>query len=36
MEQEMTAGEWGDEANHVLGMLLRGDVPEEIDEEGAR
>jgi glycogen operon protein len=31
---EMTAGDWGDEANHVLGMLLRGEAPEEIDERG--
>ncbi len=31
---EMTAGDWSDEANHVLGMLLRGEAPEEIDERG--
>jgi glycogen operon protein len=31
---EMTAGEWSDESNHVLGMLLRGEAPEELDERG--
>jgi isoamylase len=32
--QEMTADDWKDEANHVLGMLIRGEAPEEIDERG--
>ena len=31
---EMRAQDWSDEANHVLGMLLRGEAPEEIDERG--
>ena len=32
--QEMTGDDWGDEGNHVLGMLIRGEAPEEIDERG--
>ncbi len=31
---EMRAEDWSDEANHVLGMLLRGEAPEEMDERG--
>jgi isoamylase len=32
--QEMTADDWSDEANHVIGMLIRGEAPEEVDERG--
>ena len=32
--QEMTADDWRDESNHVLGMLIRGEVPDEVDERG--
>jgi isoamylase len=31
---EMTDANWSDESNHVLGMLIRGEVPEETDEQG--
>ena len=31
---EMTDEDWSDESNHVLGMLIRGEVPEETDERG--
>jgi isoamylase len=34
--QEMTPAEWEDPANHVLGMLVRGDASEETDEHGRR
>ena len=26
--------DWSDESNHVLGMLIRGEEPEETDERG--
>jgi len=32
--QEMTADDWADETNHVLGMLIRGDVGQEMDQRG--
>ncbi len=32
--QEMTGEAWSDETNHVLGMLIRGEPPEETDEQG--
>ncbi len=32
--QEMAADDWRDESNHVLGMLIRGEAPEEVDERG--
>ena len=32
--QEMTADDWTDQGNHVLGMLIRGEAPEEVDERG--
>jgi glycogen operon protein len=32
--QEMSAAEWEDPGNHVLGMLIRGDATDEIDERG--
>jgi glycogen operon protein len=31
---EMTADDWRDEINHVLGMLMRGEAVEEMDERG--
>ena len=31
---EMKHEDWSDESNHVLGMLIRGEVPEETDERG--
>jgi isoamylase len=34
--QEMTAAEWEDGGNHVLGMLIRGEATDEIDERGRR
>jgi isoamylase len=34
--QEMTADEWNDAGNHVLGMLIRGGATDEIDERGRR
>jgi isoamylase len=33
---EMTRHEWNDGANHVLGMLIRGEATDEIDERGRR
>lgn len=30
--QEMTVDDWSDETNHVLGMLIRGEAPEEVDQ----
>jgi isoamylase len=30
----MTADDWTDQGNHVLGMLVRGEAPEEVDERG--
>jgi isoamylase len=32
--REMTAEDWADETNHVLGMLIRGDVGEEVKQQG--
>jgi isoamylase len=32
--REMTAEDWSDHGNHVLGMLIRGEAPEEVDERG--
>ncbi len=32
--QEMTAGDWSDESNHVLGMLMLGEASQEVDERG--
>ncbi|HKH82564.1 MAG TPA: glycogen debranching protein GlgX [Gemmatimonadales bacterium] len=32
--QEMTTDDWADETNHVLGMLIRGDVGQEMDQRG--
>lgn len=32
--QEMTADDWRDETNHVLGMLMRGVAAKALDEEG--
>jgi isoamylase len=34
--QEMTDAEWNDPANHVLGMLIRGEATDEVDERGRR
>jgi isoamylase len=34
--QEMTAAEWEDGGNHVLGMLIRAEATDEIDERGRR
>jgi glycogen operon protein len=34
--QEMTAAEWNDAGNHVLGMLIRGEATDEVDERGRR
>jgi glycogen operon protein len=34
--QEMTAAEWHDASNHVLGMLIRGEATDEVDERGRR
>jgi isoamylase len=31
---EMTAEEWRDPHNHVLGMLIRGEATDEVDERG--
>jgi isoamylase len=31
---EMKNEDWSDESNHVLGMLIRGEVPEETDDGG--
>jgi glycogen operon protein len=33
---EMTATEWNDPGNHVLGMLIRGEATDEVDERGRR
>ncbi|MGH3116186.1 MAG: glycogen debranching protein GlgX [Gaiellales bacterium] len=33
---EMTPAEWGDTGNHVLGMLIRGEATDEVDERGRR
>jgi isoamylase len=32
--KEMTPAEWEDAANHVLGMLIRGEATDETDERG--
>jgi isoamylase len=32
--QEMTDAEWNDPENHSLGMLIRGEAADEIDERG--
>ena len=32
--EEMTAEEWGEASNHVLGMLIRGEATDDIDERG--
>jgi isoamylase len=34
--QEMTAADWSDPANYVLGMLIRGEATDELDERGRR
>jgi len=34
--QEMTDAEWNDPGNHVLGMLIRGEATDEVDERGRR
>jgi glycogen operon protein len=34
--KEMMAEEWSDPGNHVLGMLIRGEATDEIDERGRR
>ena len=34
--QEMTDAEWNDLGNHVLGMLIRGEATDEVDERGRR
>jgi isoamylase len=31
---EMTADDWSDRNNHVLGMLVRGSATDELDEQG--
>ena len=31
---EMKNEDWSDESNHVLGMLIRGEAPEETDDGG--
>jgi glycogen operon protein len=33
---EMTDAEWNDAGNHVLGMLIRGEATDEVDERGRR
>ncbi|HEU5041173.1 MAG TPA: glycogen debranching protein GlgX [Gemmatimonadales bacterium] len=33
---EMTDAEWEDPSNHVLGMLIRGEATDEVDERGRR
>ncbi|MGH7527924.1 MAG: glycogen debranching protein GlgX, partial [Gemmatimonadales bacterium] len=33
---EMTPAEWSDTGNHVLGMLIRGEATDEVDERGRR
>ena len=32
----MTDAEWNDPGNHVLGMLIRGEATDEVDERGRR
>jgi isoamylase len=34
--QEMTPDDWNDPGNHVLGMLIRGEATDELDERGRR
>jgi glycogen operon protein len=34
--KEMTSDEWKDPANHVLGMLIRGEATDETDERGRK
>jgi glycogen operon protein len=34
--KEKTPAEWNDPANHVLGMLIRGEATDEVDERGRR
>ncbi|HEX6106440.1 MAG TPA: hypothetical protein VFZ26_12715, partial [Gemmatimonadales bacterium] len=34
--EEMTDVEWNDGSNHVLGMLIRGEATDEVDERGRR
>ena len=34
--KEMTDAEWTDGSNHVLGMLIRGEATDEVDERGRR
>ena len=34
--EEMTDAEWNDPGNHVLGMLIRGEATDEVDERGRR
>jgi isoamylase len=34
--QEMTEAEWGDPATHVVGMLVRGEASDEVNERGRR
>jgi glycogen operon protein len=34
--REMTAEDWNDPAGHVLGMLVRGEATDELDERGRR
>jgi glycogen operon protein len=31
---EMKNEDWSEESNHVLGMLIRGEVPDETDDRG--
>jgi len=33
---EMTEAEWSDSHNHVVGMLVRGEATDEVDERGRR
>jgi glycogen operon protein len=33
---EMTAAEWEDPANHLLGMLIRGEASDDTDQRGRR
>ena len=32
--KEMTSEEWNDSANHVIGMMIRGEATDESDERG--
>ena len=34
--KEMTAEQWSDASNHVLGMLVRGEATDDTDERGRR